>query len=213
MDLRTAIDQTFQGKAFARPLFYSYPGGLRFELSESGSPLDMVWQALAKAQPICNDLFGTTDSLVVCLRQKTKSNPFAHRKTIRELRHAGIALPPGCTVWLDAVEEDDRFDEDVEEWWLTVAFAAPVSLLRNVLWCAFASDFGCIGPHPGCAVYLFDLSRGVMAFPYDDRGMDVVGPNHEALKTLFIKHRCTLLEHDMAEMLQTFESASLGTSR
>lgn len=213
VDLRTVIERTFNGKAFARPLFYCFPGGLRFELSESGAPLDMVLQALAKAQPICEDIFGQTESLVVCFRRRAESSPFGYRKTIRELRNAGVVLPKARNIWLEAVEEEDWFDEGLEEWWLNIAFVAPVALVRNVLWCAFASDFGCIHPRPNCITYLFDLERGVMVFPYDDRGMDVVGPNHEVLSSIFAKHRGALLEYDMEVMLATFEPPNQSFNR
>jgi len=37
MNLELEIESIFEGKAFFRPLFYSYPGGLRFALSETGA--------------------------------------------------------------------------------------------------------------------------------------------------------------------------------
>jgi hypothetical protein len=40
MQLQKEIEAIFEGKAFLRPLFYSYPGGLRFELSEGGSAIE-----------------------------------------------------------------------------------------------------------------------------------------------------------------------------
>jgi hypothetical protein len=35
VNLQIEIERIFGCNTFARPLFYSYPGGLRFELSES----------------------------------------------------------------------------------------------------------------------------------------------------------------------------------
>lgn len=43
-----------------------------------------------------------------------------------------------------------------------------------------------------------------MALPYDDRGMDVVGPNKALLSVLYNKHYQYLLEHDRAEIDATF---------
>lgn len=205
MNFREVIERTFQGKAFARPLFYASPGGLRFELSESGAPLDQVLLALQKARLVCGDVFDSPNSLTVCLRLRATASPFGHRKTLIALRAAGVTIPSERSIWVEQASEEDRFDEGEETWWLNVAFRAPVVLVQNLLWCAFVTDFPCMSPRPGCNTYLFNLERGVMVFPYDDRGMDVVGPNHDLLRAIFLKHRQLLLEYDMPAMFETFE--------
>jgi hypothetical protein len=43
-----------------------------------------------------------------------------------------------------------------------------------------------------------------MVFPYDDRGMDVVGPNRSLLAGLYSKHHRYLLGHDLPAMKATF---------
>lgn len=204
MNLQLAIEQIFEGQAFARPLFYSVPGGLRFELSVSGSAIEQFLMALDKARLICATIFDAPDSLVVCLRCWAKGGPFAYRNTLAALRAAGIAIPVERMIWLEAVPESDWLEEGVDERWLHLAFRAPVSLLPNLLWCAFAQDFS-IQPNPHCIVYLFNLDRRVMVLPYDDRGMDVVGPNHAFLASIFRQHRQFLLDYDLPTMLATFE--------
>jgi hypothetical protein len=80
-----------------------------------------------------------------------------------------------------------------------------VHLLPNLLWCALASDFGSIKPNPGCSYYLFNLQEGLLAFPYDDRGMDVVGPNRDLLTMLYRKYGTYLLDYDRPAMQRSFE--------
>jgi Domain of unknown function (DUF3885) len=208
VNLRYAIEHTFEGKAFDRPLFHSYRGGLRFDLSEPGAPLDQVLLALQKARQICADVFESPNSLTACLRLRAAASRFGHRETILELRDAGIVIPSERSIWIERVDEEDWFDEGVEEWWLNVAFQAPLVRVQNFLWCAFSTDFGCISPRPGCHTYLFNLERGVMVFPYDDRGMDIVGSNHDLLSMIFQKHRKFLLAHDMPTMSETFEGSN-----
>ena len=41
-------------------------------------------------------------------------------------------------------------------------------------------------------------------FPYDDRGMDVVGPNFQLLLALYQKHHSYLLQYDIEAMDATF---------
>ncbi len=205
MDFQLAIEQIFEGQAFARPLFYGIPGGLRFELSESGSAIEQFLMAMDKARVICATIFDSSDSLVVCLRCWAQASPFAYRNTLAALRAADIVIPAERMIWIETVPESDWLDEGVDERWLHLAFHAPVSLLPNLLWCAFAQDFS-IQPNPHCAVYLFNFERRVMVLPYDDRGMDVVGPNHAFLASIFRQHRQFLLDYDLPTMLATFES-------
>ncbi|MFJ4192700.1 DUF3885 domain-containing protein [Pseudomonas sp. NPDC089534] len=203
MNLQIEIDHLFDGQAFARPLFYACPGGLRFGLSEGGGMIEQFLTALRKATEVCRDVFDGEDSLTVCLRTHSRGNPMVHRATLRALQSAGIQIPAVRSVWSEMID-DEWFDETVPEYWVNVAFEAPSDLLQAVLWCAMASDFGAIRPKPGCAFYLFNLNRQVMAFPYDDRGMDVVGPNKTLLSQLYRKHQAYLLDYDRDEMDATF---------
>jgi Domain of unknown function (DUF3885) len=198
------IETLFQGKAFERPLFYKHPGGLRFGLSETGSHLEQFLTALRKAMTVCADVFPTGSTLTLCVRLHTKSNPFAHRTEIRELRNAGLHIPKTREVWLEPINPSDWFEASEPEWWLNAVFEVPLELMQNILWCAMATEIGTIKPNPGCLLYLFNLQSGLMVWPYDDRGMDVVGPNHEVLAGLYVKHSRWLLEHDRAVMDAVF---------
>ncbi len=206
MSFRQQIETLFQGKAFERPLFYKYPGGLRFGLSEGGSHLKQFLTALRKAMTVCSDIFPTGSTLTLCVRAHTKSNPFAHRAQIRELRNAGLRIPKSREVWLEPVNPDDWFEATSPEWWLNVVFEVPLELLQNILWCGMATEFGTIKPNPECLLYLFNLQSGLMVWPYDDRGMDVVGPNREVLAGLYVKYSKWLLEHDRAVMDESYGS-------
>jgi hypothetical protein len=204
--LRREIDQAFDGQAFVRPLFYSYPDGLRFGLSEGAgeTPLNQVLLALRKATPICEDIFAAEAVITVCLRKYANPNSFSYRATLRELRAAGILIPAERCVWVEPFKLDDRFAQDVEEWWLNIAFEAPIAALQSLLWCAFTVDFPSIRPNPRCAIYLFNIKQQIIAFPYDDRGMDVVGQDRALLAELYGKYTANLGEYDRAMMDQTF---------
>lgn len=202
--LQLEIEQTFNENVFSRPLFYNYPGGLRFELSEKGSPIEQFLLAQRKATEICSDLFNDEKTLVVCLRAYNASNLFGHRRVLRSLNAAGIYITGERSIWCEELDPDDWQDENKPEHWAFLAFEAPVSLVPAFLWCALAKDFGEIQPNPGCDVYLFNMKKGIMALPYDDRGMDVVGPNKEVLSMLYTKHRKYLLDYDRAAMDATF---------
>lgn len=118
-------------------------------------------------------------------------------------------IPKQREIWLEPIDADDWFEETQPEWWLNVAFEASPALIQNFLWCALSRDFSSIRPNPGCLVYLFNLQSEVMVWAYDDRGMDVVGPNKTALEGLYNKHSSYLLDYDRAVMDATFAKSNI----
>ncbi len=204
MGFRDEIETIFSGKAFIRPLFYNYRGGLKFELSEGETVLEAFLLAMQKATEICSSIFSNFEPMTVCLRVHTFSNRFYHRVKLANLKAAGIIVPKHREIWLEPISKEGRFEESEPEWWLNVAFEVSPRLIQNFLWCALAQDFGFIRPKADCLVYLFNLKSELMVWAYDDRGMDVVGPNKIALEKLYDKHSSYLLDHDRAVMDATF---------
>lgn len=203
MSIRDNIRQIFGATVFNRPLFYLYPGGLRFGLSEGGSATEQLGVALRKSQVICKDIFVDDHPIVACLRTYSDNNRFLHRRSILALRHAGIHIPAQRWLWTEERDRDDWCDEAEPDYWLYLAFEVSARSLESLLTCALAKDLG-LGIYPYCDFYLFHLKKGIVAFPYDDRGMDVVGPNTVALRNLYYAHQRYLLNHDRAIMEKTF---------
>jgi hypothetical protein len=56
-------------------------------------------------------------------------------------------------------------------------------------------------------VYLFNIPEQIMVLPYDDRGMDVAGPNRPLLKELYEAFSHYLLDYDRAAMDAVFRAA------
>lgn len=202
---RRFIEETFDRKAFSTPLFYQYPGGLRFELSEPGAPIERFLTAITKASDVFKGVFQPSEQVLVCLRNYCwGARPFAHRKALAELRRAGVRIPRLRSIWMEQVCDDYWFEPDTPVFWVNVAFQVEPALLRSLLWCAFAADLGVIRPRSKCAIYLFNMDARIMVWPYDDRGMDVVGPNHERLEYLFHEYHRYLFEYDLEAMMETF---------
>ncbi|WP_147473155.1 MULTISPECIES: hypothetical protein [Pseudomonas] len=122
MNLELEIERVFGGKAFVRPLFYSYPGGLRFALSETGGVIEQFLSALQKSTKICSDVFVGETALVACLRIHSGSNQFAHRAAIQALRSAGIDIPTERSVWSEEIDPAEWYCENDPEYWINVAF-------------------------------------------------------------------------------------------
>jgi Domain of unknown function (DUF3885) len=208
VNIQSSIETIFAGKAFMRPLFYSYPGGLRFELSEGGTMLEQFLLAMRKATEICDDIFTDHQPITVCLRVRTWSNCYAHRDILLGLKEAGISIPTTREIWLEPIDTEDWFEESQPEWWLNLAFEASPKLIQNFLWCTLSHSFGSIRPRVNSMMYLFNLQSQLMVWAYDDRGMDVVGPNKIALEELYIKRSSYLLDYDRAVMDTTFAKSN-----
>lgn len=203
---RIALDVT-GGRAYRHALFYEFPGGLRFELSESGDGLSLVLTALRKALVVCDDVFSERPTVIVHLQAITSSSAFTLRCTLRELAAAGIAMPRQRHVWCDVNDESG----DRETGFLVhCAFEVPVAMIQNLLWCALVLDFPGVRPNPQCQVYLIDPVSRVIVHPYDDRGMDVVCGESAVLQALYEKHQHWLLDYDRAAMDLTFGANSRG---
>lgn len=206
MRIREEFEQVFGAHALQRPLFYRRPGGIRFELSEGGSSVDQFLTALGKAQAICDAVFADVDVVTVVLSTAAWGSRFCHRSAMQALRAAGVEIPRDRCLWTQSVSDVGQTASDEVQGWIRLAFRVPKRRLRNLLWCALSSDLA-IEPSPGVGVFLANLDDRVLVFPYDDRGMDVVGPNHERLASLYREFRSLTLEYDREQMEATFNAA------
>ncbi len=200
---REQIEAAIGPEAFSRPTFYSNPGGLRFELSESGAAVEQFLTALRKSSEVCREIFDSEQTFTVCLSVYLYRSNYSYRDTLRSLARAGIEVPRDKSMWL-VMEDDTAEDEPLRV--LYVAFTVARALLDCILWCALGTDLG-IRPCPRLrAVYLLSLKQQVLVHPYDDRGMDVVGSNHELLARLYARFGSYLLDYDRKIMEATFEA-------
>lgn len=196
--------QKIIGNTYRDALFYNFPGGLRFELSEGGSPLDQVLLALRKATVICNEVFSGEEWILLHLQAFAPVSRFRLRTKLRELQLAGILIPRVRDVWMEKAEDNETEDDDDDGHWISCAFEVPVAKLQNLLWCAFTADFGPLHPNPNCRVYLINTNKGILVHPYDDRGMDVISQSTSTLAELYERHYDLLLDYDIEVMRETF---------
>lgn len=198
MTFRSQIEKFFEGKAFDRPLFYAHKGGLRFELSKGGSYLNQFLTALRKGSEICDSIFD--EQVTVCIKIYGAQSLLSSLSVFREFKDLGVIIPECREHWSENDEDDEDFEGSETNKWHYIAFNADKVLLEHLLWCSFAAHFGSIKPRPKAMVYLFNFKKQLMVWPYDDRGMDVVGNNHKLLKDLYLKFNAYLLGNDREAM-------------
>ncbi len=204
MSIRLEIEDKFEGKAFKRPLFYNYEGGLRFGLSEGGTYLNQFLTAHRKAMEVCDEVFSGCEDITVCVKVYGEKRIISIISVLRALREIGLYPKSDKEHWSE-FDSDWTGDENfANSKWHYIAFKVPLEYLVNALWGAMASDFGSIKPSPNANIYLFNLEKNVMIFPYDDRGMDVVGKNEQLLHGLYVQFSNYLLDYDRETMDAVF---------
>ena len=190
--MRDTIRNTFGTEALEHALFYEHEGSLRFELSEGGSFVEMFIQSYNKATEIVGSIFSETEKISVCLAFYGKKSLLGNLSVFRDLVECQIEIPKkDCQIWQKQYPE--------AELRTFITFSTNKKELPKLLWSAIASDMG-VKPRVNCSIYIYCSELGVLVHPYDDRGLDVIGPNKELLKKLYTKFHHYLLDYDIEEM-------------
>ncbi|MBM2884544.1 DUF3885 domain-containing protein [Chromobacterium phragmitis] len=194
--LRNDVFEKFGRNAFEHGLFYKYQDAIRFELSTEGSYMDMFLEAMSKAEQIVNDIFTFSNDLQVCISSYYSYSPFELRTVLQELKDCEISIPDERDYWISPNPEPD------EPYRAFLIFSISKSDIRKLIWGAVAMDLG-IKPTIRGSVYIYSLMKGVLAHPYDDRGMDIIG-NTAILSGLYRKYNEFLLDYDREAMDASF---------
>lgn len=195
------IEEAFKvfGKhSFQQAIFYSNENCLRFELSEGAefdSRISMFQTALDRTTSILDLVFDKSETVSICLA-------FAGDSFVSSLSQFKELANLQCTI----PQERSLFSEwDEEEEWHRnyVFFDIEKSELHKLLFGCLANELG-ISPSFWFSLYIFDIELGVLAHPYDDRGLDLVGPNKFMLSRLYKQFNSWLLDYDMPIIKQWF---------
>jgi hypothetical protein len=215
--LRDALFTRFGRDAFGDGVFYAHAPALRFELSRGGGHVELFLQAMDRGREILAGVFPGGTPLVAVLVLHEPPSRATVRRAVTALRRLGVRPERPRAVWAEPPMEEEmrraREDADVfpgegdageDDGTRTfVAFSCGTEAVPLLLWGAAAADLGVRPRLPG-RVYLADVAGGLLAHPYDDRGMDVVGPNHARLAELHRAFAPYLLDHDRARMAAFF---------
>lgn len=200
--LRDELHSVFGPAAFGDGLFYSHAPAIRFELSRHGAHVDLFAQAFDRGREILTAIFPPDSPLVAVVVMYEEPSRAVLRTALKSLRRLGVRPVRPRTVW-----REDGAEGEPEDARTFVAFACGAEAVPRLLWGAAAVDLGVYPRLPG-RVYLCDPARGVLAHPYDDRGMDVVGPNHALLAETYRRFPSYLLDYDRERMAGFFGAPS-----
>lgn len=191
--LRDELRRVFGENGLQQGLFYHHAPALRFELSQGGSYIAMFTQAYDRARAVLDAAFAESGEVTVVLSEFGGGPLLAHLAAFRSLRRCDVDLPRTFEAWTEQVDDEWHAERAF------FAFRRPKDALLEFLWGALAVDIG-IRPRLEFRVHLADPERGIVVHPYDDRGMDVVGPNHAVLRDLYTRFNPWLLDYDRERM-------------
>ena len=101
-----AAFQTFGKESFQNGIFYRVPRGLRFELSCSGSRVDMFMRAYHRATTILNSVFKDCPTISIGFAFPGDSY-LSDFSTFKQLRRLAIEIPQQRDTLSEWVEDDE----------------------------------------------------------------------------------------------------------
>lgn len=194
------IEHEFGSKWCERALFYSYPNALRFELGTGEHPIDRFLSAHKRALDVVQEVFSDVDDIRVAVQVFAESESpgvISLLQCFRGLRDCGLPLPHR-----DAIKTSQSSYDEESRYCVMVMPIRQADLAR-ALWPPLGHDFR-IEPRLSACVYILSKELGILVHPYDDRGMDIIGPNKSKLSEVYDRYRSWLLAHDLDVMDRSF---------
>ncbi|WP_346837023.1 DUF3885 domain-containing protein [Microbulbifer sp. SAOS-129_SWC] len=189
MEYRKNIERVFGNHAFDHALFYQYEKALRFELSVSGSAIEMFTTAWRKAEAILSDVLSEDNDLYACWSFYGARTYLSSLSVFREIAGCGIKIPKLNENWCEVDEDDSDYFRHF------LLFKISSSTAKSLLWGALAQDLG-IRPRIVGKVHLVNLESQILVHPYDDRGMDIYSTDAKLMQNLFDRFNSYLLDYD-----------------
>ncbi|GLX85331.1 hypothetical protein tloyanaT_15830 [Thalassotalea loyana] len=195
------IQQAFEkfGKnSFKHAIFYSNENCLRFELSagsEYKTYVSMFQASIERSTKLIETVFEKNDEISICIAFAGDSF-LSSLSQFRELRNLEVKYPKTRQIYREW-DEDDEWHRNY------LFFNIKKSELHKFIFGKMANELG-ISPSYWFDIYIFDIELGVLAHPYDDRGMDLVGDNKFMLSRIYKQFNSWLLDYDIDIMKQWF---------
>ena len=191
--------ETFGRSAFGHNLFANNDSAIRFELALGESRIERFDTALHRASTVAKDVFGDSKRLCVCLMFYGVSFVGA-KSSFRSLKECEVAINRPYEI--DRQQIDDDLGGETQT---RVFFKSDFGSAYRMIWGTIAQELG-VRPSLGFNLYIFDPDLRILMHPYDDRGMDILGPNRERMSEIYAKYYDWLLDYNIAELQDRYGS-------
>ncbi|WP_108810422.1 DUF3885 domain-containing protein [Sphingorhabdus sp. Alg231-15] len=203
------IQDTFGVEELPHGLFYEFPWGLRFNLSNVSTStgtrhLERFLDSLDRAKSITHAFLADSEKVTVLFSRLGPEKPVpAMNRAVNQLDDIGF--DSARLNYLGAIKQGE---DDYEDWryqhWYSCHLSNELPEIDKLLWNCVAQDMGVQPYAEWGSIYLADLQKQMIVHVYDDRGMDVIAMDKETIKPFYSDLNSWLLEYDRKAMDQKF---------
>lgn len=208
--MKTYLSEKFPNLKLERPLFYSWPIGIRFEI---GNPDIKLWidskkttlnkeyfdEALKRAKSIFDFLFHDEDNIIFVYQQYSDGRRKINRRShIMQLLDKSNILNRKYSRVKNIYELTNR-----KSYWHRLSLSLKKSELNipEIINYILYSDFG-----SGCGeCYFINKSKDTILILYDDRGMDIIANNKDNLTAVYKTYNKWILDYDREQIDKIFK--------
>jgi hypothetical protein len=201
MSLKIEIEKKFGDVFFKNAPFYHYAnnGALRFELEKYAIKDDeycsYFFKSLKIAEEIVKEIFKNEEKITICIRHYSNGKAIDSKYILKLAKEFSLITKKNYEFSINS--DIDTIDNELI-YSNYIYFQTDIKHLITLLWFAI-NKTDIIRPISYSDVYLFNLEKEILCYPYDERGMDVVGSEIETNK-LFNKFYNYLLDCDLKLM-------------
>lgn len=207
-EYRQFLAAHFPGLVLQKPVFYQSAHSLRVNLQVGKTNTDEYFRhVIGRATALFEAAFAPDDRLLLLVRdykyrrRKIRFGNFVHRQ-IRGLKKAELAYATAAGVY----SPGDAWNEELLRLPAhRIAHAPVLAALAHADFPPRLPRFTGRGLWETPELYFLNLDRGLVFHMYDDRGLDLVAGDREALRPLYERFNAWLLDYDRARMDQSFK--------
>jgi hypothetical protein len=202
----------YPGLKLRAPLFYLWPVGLRFDLQADFSASDDAYfqEVAYRAALLFEEIFQPDDPVLV-VHQLWGGKRLRIRRTAYLLRQ--LMLPKSALVF-QKIGNPYPQSFQLGRWNRVCATTTAGKIPQaSILGAISNQHFPSRKPVIHGDTYLLNQRTGIVFHMYDDRGIDIIGPNAEILRPIYNRQAVLLLEYDRKKMDAVFaaDSSSLAS--
>jgi hypothetical protein len=181
------------------------PYRLRFELGQGDTYLANFSCAYDRARALARAAIGASPPTAIIAARPNAKNPAVAMPVqdgeFGRLQAMGVHTTPFVAAWRGPSHPlSSTADAEV---WQHRALEVSWTEADILLWSNIGQEIG-VRPVAPVISSLVDVDREVMAYAYDDRGMDIVAVSASEIASLYVQFDAWLLDHDRDRMAAVF---------
>ena len=201
--LADLLEKNFRGLLLRKPLFYSWPIGIRFDLqNDSPTNDDAYFREVVRRAIVLFEAASQADDPVLVVHQQWRGKRIRIKRSSFLLRQ--LNLPKAQ---LSFQQIDNPYPQAFQAGrWNRVYAATTASRipLAAIFEAISHQDFPALRPVLYNDTFFLIQRTGIIFHMYDDRGIDIIAPTASALQHLYDLHKELIIDHDREKIAAVF---------